>query len=399
MKETNEQLWAQCLATAESIVKAHEMPWTFYNFNFGSSDTKTNTSFSRQGTSSVDKKYQLPSDLSALVGKMYTGSQLNQGTTDNEQNLLNTLLQQSAAGVPGLAAVQEAEGIDPTNFSGLSGLNSITARNPYSSDYENAIGSMYDRMFAKGRSLAQSGPQNVRGGTARQGFELAELDANIGRNKFNDVRQQQDKEAGVVQNAIQMLNAIENMRRGSKLQAQGQHMAGEHTRKGESLQAASGVNAIRGANNQNVQLAGELLGSPTQTTTDNMRGKGNQATNSTSIGGSAGCCFIFLEVLNGKLPWVVRMGRDFFATPHNQAGYRWMSSWLVPLMQRRTWVKHLVNFTVVKPFILVGEWLFGGKRPFVGSLLYPYIWAWLLVWSTLGILYGKSFRQDLTPTV
>lgn len=393
------ELWARCWKAAETIVEGHRLPFEAYNFDIGGSESQGSTAFSRRGTTNVQKSFTLPSDLSALISQMYQGSQLPSATTGNESNLLNTLLTQSSTGVPGLSTLQEAQGIDPLNYSGLSGLSNMAARNPYSSDYESAVGSLYDRMFSKGRALAQSGPANVRGGTARQGFELAELDANVGRHKFQDIRQQQDKEAGVVQQAIQMMNAIENMRRGSRLQGQGQQMAGEHSRKQESLQAASGVNAIRGANNQNVALASDLLGTPKQTTTDNVRGRGQQVTQQSNWGAGITCCFIFLEVLNGELPPVVRKGRDTFNTDNRTIGYRWMSSWLVPLMRKFVWTRKLVNFFIVKPFIVEGEWWFDGKRVFAGHLLFPYCWAWLLLWSFIGCVYGKLIRHHLVPAV
>ena len=71
------------------------------------------------------------------------------------------------------------------------------------------------------------------------------------------------------------------------------------------------------------------------------------------------CCFIFLEVLNGNLPWWIRKLRDQYYKEEFSVreGYIKMSKWLVPLMKRFNWMKYLVNTIMVQPMIKYGGYL------------------------------------------
>lgn len=381
-------LYERCQLAAALIVESYKGPCEAYNFDIGGSESSGSSKFSRTGTSTVGKEFTLPSDLAALVQQAYQGSAIDPGTGQNFLNLLNQLMTQNPEQVPGMGTLDEVSHMDPGNFENRSSLDTIALRNPYSQDYETAIGALYDRMFTKGRSLAQSGPTNVRGGTARQGFELAELDANIGRNKFKDIREQQDKEAGVVTDAVRTAEAIEGMRRDSKLRGQSQHMAGVSARKGEALGAAGQVGNTRQTHSAHLALAGDMLGKPKQVTKDNVTGRGNQVTQATNWGSGITCCFIFLEALNGVLPSYVRRGRDDFNTPLRRLGYVWMSSWLCPLMRRSMLVSSIVNWLLIKPFLIVGAWHYGEKKTRLGPVLKPYCWLWFWLWSFLGATYA-----------
>ena len=393
-------LYETCLVMAKEITRAHKLDYEFYAFDMSQSRASGATKFTRQGTSTTDKSFTLPTDLGNLIQKAYTGSGIPASTVSNESNLLNLLLARTIGNVPGLSSLQTSEGIDPTSYEGLTALKTMSQRNPYSSDYESAIGDLYDRQFSKARSIAQSGPSNVRGGTARQGFEVAELGADQARNKFREVRGQQDKEAGVVQGAVNTMNTIESMRRGSTLQAQGQHQASESARTGEALHAQSGVDSIRKANQGNIQMAADMLGNPRQTVTDNLSGRGQQASSSSGFGGGLTCCFIFLQALNGQLPEWVRLGRDQFCTPNRILGYRWIANWLVPLMRRFILITRMVNWIMVKPFLIAGDWWYGNERNLVGPLVANTICrAWFFTWSFIGWIYGKLVRHTNVSTV
>ena len=183
------------------------------------------------------------------------------------------------------------------------------------------------------------------------------------------------------------------------MQAQGQNMGGELGRKSSAMSAASGVNDIRRANSGNLALASELLGRPKQTTTDDLRGRGNQNTQTSNWGVGLTCCFIFLEMLNGSLPDYVRRGRDKFNTPARREGYVWMSTWLVPLLRRSALIRSAVNLVMIKPFLIVGRWHFHRECRIAGPALWPLCWAWFWLWSILG--YGKSklVRYSERPAV
>ena len=387
------ETFLKCLEAARNIVAAEKELYPGCDdamaFDVGGGESETDTNFLRTGTSSTTKDYQLPSDLATVIAQNYQRSGPTAGMVSGENDLITALLGQDRSDVPGLDVLQAIRGIDPTNFSGVSPLQNIMARNPYSTDYESAIGQLYDRQFGKARSLAQSGPINVRGGTARQGFELGEIDAQQAMNKFREVRGQQDKEAGVVQGAVQLLNTIESLRRGNQMQAQHQTMGGEQVRTGQSMDAARHVNQRRGMNQANVSTAAEFLGKPKQTQTDNMSGKGSQVTNTSNWGVGLTCCFIFLQALNGDLPWFVRLGRDQFNTPARREGYVWMSTWLVPWMQRSTLISWLVNAFMVRPFLYQGFYHYVLKK---SSWLKPICYGWFYIWSLIGTVrkkYGK----------
>lgn len=393
-----QQQWNLATELARKIVEATKREFGGVDalaFDFGGSSSKSrqNTAFQRKGTSTTDRSYALPSDLSALIKQGYTTGAPDPSVSSSESSFLLNLLSRDQGGVPGLSTLEAIRGISPTAFSGTNELNAMKLRNPYSSDYESAVGNLFDRQFATARSLAQSGPGNVRGGTARQGFELAELGAQNAMNKFREVRGQQDREAGVVQNAIQLLNTIESLRRGTQLQAQNQQMSGEAERTREGLGGSDATSRLRTNNLAHLQLAGELLGRPKQVTTDDLTGRGTQAQNTSStnwgVNVLGGCCFIMAEALNGYLPWYVYAGQREFVTPKRRVGYKWMANWLVPKMRNSTRVRKIVNVFMVKPFLVFGKWYYEGKKGF-GGCMWPVCWTWLKVWGTLGrMLYGK----------
>lgn len=109
------------------------------------------------------------------------------------------------------------------------------------------------------------------------------------------------------------------------------------------------------------------------------------------------CCFIFLESLNGELPWYARKARDTRGTNATVRGYRWMSRWLVPAMRTWKFVRHLVNFFMVNPMLMVGEDYYTEKKSLLGKSLKPVVAFWFSVWTLLGITVGLTERgRDAT---
>ena len=96
------------------------------------------------------------------------------------------------------------------------------------------------------------------------------------------------------------------------------------------------------------------------------------------------CCFIFMEGLNGQLPWTVRKYRDMYyhAEPEIALGYRRMAKWLVPLMERFDFVKSLVNETMIMPMVQYGFYLEGLSDN--GSQYKGRNNFWLKAWKFLG---------------
>ena len=129
--------------------------------------------------------------------------------------------------------------------------------------------------------------------------------------------------------------------------------------RGQKLAAAGGVDSARGSSSGALNNATNWLSGGSATTTDNLRGKGSQA--SSHMGGELGtnCCFIFLQALNGVLPWYIDLARRDYYTPTRRKGYTWMSSWLVPRMAVSAWTTLAVNVVIIRPFLKYGSWLYG----------------------------------------
>lgn len=105
-------------------------------------------------------------------------------------------------------------------------------------------------------------------------------------------------------------------------------------------------------------------------------GQGSYVANASSI-----CCFIFLESYNGVLPWYVRVERDRYYKlyPKVAVGYKKMANWLVPAMRVKTWVRHTVNWLMVKPLSHYGAWSNGLN--ITGWLCWPFKVGWFTYWK------------------
>jgi len=109
------------------------------------------------------------------------------------------------------------------------------------------------------------------------------------------------------------------------------------------------------------------------------------------MGSLPDCCWTFREFKekfpNG-IPWYVRASRDAHYTPMRRAGYRRMSKYLVPLMQKSRVVRSLVDFVLVDPMTRHAAWLAGLNN--YGWVFTPLQKAWLGTFSLLGSLDGSA---------
>src|SRR5258706_850580 len=96
----------------------------------------------------------------------------------------------------------------PTARLALDSLATIYGLGPLDTTFETSTNALYTRSYAIARAAAQSGPVNVRGGTARIGFELAELDTQMSISRYKEVWQHQIEWAKVVEEAISIANTI-----------------------------------------------------------------------------------------------------------------------------------------------------------------------------------------------
>lgn len=108
---------------------------------------------------------------------------------------------------------------------------------------------------------------------------------------------------------------------------------------------------------------------------------GQQTSNAGSTSAQVGnCCFIFLEIYNGQLPWFVRAARDieYAKEPAIGEGYKRMAKWLVPFMRKYKLVHWLVNKFMVSPLTEQAGYQMSvkGCRPRMG-----YKKFWWTIWK------------------
>lgn len=365
-------------------------------FDYGSSDSNTNSAFRRKGIAEQTRAYSLPSSVSGGLNTAYTGAAVDPAVSSGLGSFLQTLLNKNPQTLTNGSVLDAITQIQPGTFSGSDALTTILQRNPFSTNWEDATTDLYNRSFDKARAAAQSGPTNVRGGQARQAFEMADLDTQQSMERFKAINEQGQREAGIVEQAAQIYQAIESMRRGQQMQAQGQQVAGETAQTAQGLDAGRVVNQQRQVHTGTLALAAEMLGIPTTTQKESYRGAGRQEASGTQWNAGISCCFILLEALNGQLPDYVRKGRDEFVTKERALGYRWMARWLVPAMRRSRVCRHLVNLLLVKPFLVHGKAHYSADRGgFVWTITLPVCWAWIYTWQVTGTRVGNKEKELL----
>ena len=108
------------------------------------------------------------------------------------------------------------------------------------------------------------------------------------------------------------------------------------------------------------------------------------------MGSVPSCCWTFREFKEkfpDGIPWYVRASRDAHYTPARREGYRLMSKYLVPLMQKNRFIRALVDAVLVDPMTKHAAWLAGLNK--YGWVFHPLQKVWLGFFSLLGSLGGK----------
>lgn len=376
------------IEVARRIVEAEKLLYPgcedCINGSRGKSSSDTDTGFERSGTSTTSNTSTLPSGLASLVGEAETAGTPSAALSGQQSALFSSLLTQDPNSVPGAAALTSAIGINPTSYDGQTILQQLASRDPFSGGYEADTADAYGQRAGDALSQVQSGHEAVRGGQSRSGIAQGVMADRLAQGRGEEVRKAQLQDAQLGADASKTQNVIELGRRGIQLQGQ-QQLGGQAIQRSEQgLQAGRGASEMRGSHNAALDMAARLLGSRVQTVLDALTGKGVQSTSShgSELNILGGCCFIFLESLNGSLPWYMEVARREYYTPLRRRGYKWMSNWLVPAMRRKRWVRLLVNGLIVKPFLTVGAWNYGVRSG--GRWLRPYCRTWLAVWGTLG---------------
>lgn len=385
---TSEQLYQVCLRAAKTIVAKERELYPnsegIVAFEVQAGGSNTDTSFQRQGTSTQEKQYNLPAALAGLIEQGYMNGAVPSELASAEQQFLQGLLQMVPEALPNLAVLNNNANLNPTSFTGSGTLNAIAGQNPYSKDWENQTQGLYERTYDIARANAASGPEKVRGGQARAGFEMADTNAQASLGRFAAVKGEQQKEAGVVGDAIATANAIETARRGTALHSQGQQVAGENARRQQVMGGSGHLSQLRANDLGQKAMGAEFLARPKMQTSDDMRGKGNQSSFNWGAGAGLSCCFIFIAATGGELPWWVRYCRNHLGTDETRRGYIRMAAKLVPWMYRWRIVKTLVEAIMTYPLTCYGGFLLCQPGYEGGYVFRPVKRFWFAVWNYLG---------------
>jgi hypothetical protein len=102
------------------------------------------------------------------------------------------------------------------------------------------------------------------------------------------------------------------------------------------------------------------------------------------MGSLPSCCWTFAEAYYGwdNIPDSVRVSRDLHYTPRIREGYRMMSRFLVPRMQRSKVWRAVVNALLIKPMTSHAEWYVNGKG--FGWMFSPLQKTYLALWDYYG---------------
>lgn len=244
------------------------------------------TAFRRAGSTSQQRTYPgLNSLYTNIVSTNLLGSLISSSLAAAEQTRLALLLGQNVEEIPGGLTLYNIHALSNTAFTGQAFLEALLLRDPDSTAYQTATEAAFEESFAVARSMIASTPVNVRGGTARQAFELAELDTQISLTRWKELTGRYDTIINQNLQATQLLQATLGQIRRDQLQAQQQQAATEQGQVMQTLAASDAVNKIREASTRMSGSIGEFLGWPTMTVTEALEGQGvGQSGTATTFG-------------------------------------------------------------------------------------------------------------------
>jgi hypothetical protein len=319
--------------------------------------------------------------------------------------------QTALAGLQGILPAMAAAGITPQMISQLGGAGIQTGIMqgqgvPQAQAYNAAW------QAANPTAAALMGPTatqtaNLLNSINLQGLtpaERAEVERSLGQSQTATGNLGLDNATNAVQNAMQFGSALQAKRTalGQALGTAQGIIQGTNTgynpmsvmaNAGQGNIGTQAFTPVTQSGNQAWNMAPGALGNLTGLTQTAMGQQYSAAMRSSpmgigeSISGQVGsvCCFIFLEALNGELPWWVRELRDRYYEefPRIAAGYRRMARWLVPLMRRSTWIHDLVNRWMVTPIVQYGGYLMCVDGYDIHKNKRKYRDFWFTVWRIL----------------
>lgn len=284
------EIMQKCLEAARLIVAAEHALWPGCDdavaiLSGGGSGSSQDSKFARQGTSENAANYQgLPAYLTDLIGDNARSTDNDPALSPLQTSLFSDLMTRTPSDLPGVGTLDSNMAISPTSFTGSSTLSTIAARDPYSSQFETDTQDAYEQRASDAMAQAATGPDAVRGGSARTGIAQGVMADRLAQGRGEEVRKAQTQDAGIVGMAGQMFNQIEGQRRGVQLGSQQQKAEQSLQQDDNALGAARVVDNRKVSNLGALQLASDLLGTKKGLSTDNLTGKGAQTNHGWNAG-------------------------------------------------------------------------------------------------------------------
>lgn len=350
-------------------------------FTVGGGSSSSNSKFERRGTSTTSASRSVPSDLLTLLSAARTAIAIP--GTDNHAALIDELVEKSDLDLIGLSQLQAYLNVDPSGFAWYTAIQNIATQDPYSGAYEVATQAAFVQRVED--LISQLDSSLLRVGFDHAALVKGEALARVTNERSADLARQRQVDVQASLGAAGVLMTLEQIVSGRKLAVADVIQRGRLSITGQGLEAGNQRTQRVAAQTAVTALESNLRSGEVRATTDDMRGWGNQAQSYSNWEAGVRCCFIFLQGLNGKLPWYVRVGRAEFWTDARIRGYRRMAAWLVPFMARSRVVATLVNAVMIKPFLRWGAWRYRAKEGrWSGVLWKPLCWMWFKTWDKLG---------------
>ena len=111
------------------------------------------------------------------------------------------------------------------------------------------------------------------------------------------------------------------------------------------------------------------------------------------MGSLPSCCWTFAEAYYGwdNIPDAVKVSRDLHYNARRREGYRMMSRFVVPRMQKSKLWRGVVNTLLIKPMTAHAEWYVNGKG--LGWIFTPLQKFYLAVWEYYGERAGVPAEE------
>lgn len=355
----------------------------------GGGSSETSSAFSRKGEEKKTESFGMPSYLGDLIDKQ--NQDLTTGNVDPHRSFLDLLLSRDQQAFPTFSQFSQLSGDQLANYPWYSNLTSLAQRDPFSSAYEASTTDAFIQRLND--SLGRLDGATVRGGTNHSALLKGQATSDAMRQRGEDLARQRGVDSGITLGSAGLLNQLQQIISGQKLGATGALQGGNNAYIQQALEAGNQRTQRGAVATGGLAQGARLRGEHNEAITSDMSGQGTQNSSNFNWGtGASLCCFIFLEALNGEMPAYVRRGRDKHQTPEGVRGYKWMASWLVPKMQRNRLVRWLVNYSIVKPIMAYGAWLYDEKTEpgyRCGWCFAPVLYGWLGVWNVIGRTYAK----------